>query len=326
MTRFRTLMLAAALQFLAVPFLALSFLSAPGCVFAQDARDYLLGPEDVVQIQAWQRPDLSGSYTVDSRGNIRLPLLGEITVKGRTTGDISSELQRRYSIVDPSITEVLLTVTGFNSLRVNVLGEVRNPARYGFQKMPTVWDAVLAAGGPTPQADMGRVQIVHRDETSGQSRTSTVDLSRGLEATDIKSLPALKPGDSIVIPSAATNAVIGDQVEVLGAVKTPGLYSARTANSVLTALAVAGGAAPGASLNKVRLARRNSGAVAVYELDVRRYLSEGTPDADLALLPGDVLSVPGGDGPGKGTNLIFQGLALLTTVTTFFLAINNSNN
>lgn len=296
----------------------------PGVLRAQDAKDYLLGAEDVIQIQAWQRPDLSGSYTVDSRGNIRLPLLGEITVKGRTTTDLSTELQRRYSIVDPSITEIIATITGFNSLRVSVLGEVRNPGRYGFQKMPTIWDAVLAAGGQTPLADMGRVQIVHRDETSGQSRTVTVDLSRGLESADIKALPALRPGDSIVIPSATPNAVVGDQVEVLGAVKTPGLYSARTANSVMTALGVAGGTVPGAGLNKVSLARRNAGAVAVYRLDVRRYLNDGAPDVDLALLPGDVLTVPGGEGQGRGTSLVFQGLALLTTVTTFYLAINNN--
>lgn len=312
-------------RFLSVALALLAF-AAPACLHAQDARDYLLGAEDVIQIQVWQRPDLSGSYTVDSRGNIRLPLLGEITVRSRTTADVSSELQRRYSIVDPSITEVLLTVTGFNSLRVNVVGEVRNPGRYGFQKMPTVWDAILAAGGQTPLADMSRVQVVHRDETAGQSRTVTIDLSRGLEGADVKSLPVLRPGDSIVIPATTGTAIIGDQVEILGAVRTPGLYPARNAGSVMTALALAGGTAPGASLNKVNLTRRNGEAVSVFRLDVRKYLTEGAPNADLALLPGDILTVPGGEGQSKGSAALFQGLALLTTVTTFFLAINNSNN
>lgn len=291
---------------------------------AADARDYQLGVEDVLQIQVWQHPDLSGSYTVDSRGNIRLPLLGEITVRGRTTVDISAELQRRYSIVDPTITEVLVSVTGFNSLVVTIVGEVKNPGKMGFQKMPTVWEAVLGAGGFAATADQSRVQVVHKDETPGAERTVTVDLSRGLERTPAASLPALKPGDTIVVPAATANAVIGDQVEVIGAVKTPGLYPSRSAGSVMTALAVAGGTVTGASLNKVQLARRTGEQVSVYQLDVKKYLSEGAPNADLPLLPGDVLSVPGGE-PGKGSAVVFQGIALLTTLTTLFLAFNKKN-
>lgn len=297
---------------------------AAGPLRAADTRDYQLGVDDVLQIQVWQHPDLSGTYTVDSRGNVRFPLLGEITVRGRTTVDISAELQRRYSIVDPSITEVLVSITGFNSLVVTVVGEVKNPGKLGFQRMPTVWEAVLAAGGFASTADMGRVQVVHKDEIPGRERTVTVDLSRGLERTPAASLPELKPGDTIVVPAVTANVVLGDQVEVIGAVKTPGLYPSRSAASVLTALAVAGGTVTGASLNRVQLARRNGAQVSVYQLDVKKYLSEGAPNADLELVPGDVLSVPGGE-PGKGSAVFFQGVALLTTLTTLFLAFNKKN-
>ncbi|NNF08513.1 MAG: hypothetical protein HKN21_17255, partial [Candidatus Eisenbacteria bacterium] len=246
----------------------LAIVAFPGSLLAQSNEDaqYEIGPDDTIQIQIWQRPDLSGTYVVDEQGKLNLPLIGLFTAEGKTAGALGKELERRFVIMDPGVSQVLVTVTGFNSRRFTVVGEVRAPGVYTFRKSPSLWDVILTAGGETPNADMSEVQIV-RELGGGEVETINVDLSGGLNGTPSNSIPALKPGDSIVISSVQTNAVVGDQVQVLGAVRAPGVYSLKSATTVVEAVSVAGGHMESADLRKVKLARRgNSGAV-VYGIN-----------------------------------------------------------
>ena len=200
------------------------------CLFAAvpaAAQDdsYQLGTDDKIQVQVWQRPDLSGTYTVDTDGYVTLPLLGAVRASGYTPQGLSTELERRYSLLDPCSSEVLASITEFSRLNVNVVGEFRAPGRQVFREKPTIWDAILAAGGQTPNADMSRVQIVRKASGDVAASTQTIDLSRGLEGTSLASLPDLRAGDSIVIPALSENYLPGgDQVHVLGAVARPGSY------------------------------------------------------------------------------------------------------
>ncbi len=281
-------------------------LAGPGVARAQEGGSdstgaYALGPDDAVQIQVWQRADLSGTYVVDGQGNIMIPLLGAVPAAGQTAAELGKELERRYAILDPGISEVLVTVVRYASHYLTVVGEVKNPGRYTFRDMPSLWDALLAAGGTTADADMAAVQVVRKSRSESQPKTLTVDLSKGLEDTPTAGLPELKPGDSVVVPSTkAKGGISGDQVQVLGAVQKPGIYALRSAGTVVEALSASGGASGGADLSAVRLARRTGDGVVVYELDVQGYLYQGYPAADLGLKPGDTVTVPARSGGAWG--------------------------
>jgi polysaccharide biosynthesis/export protein len=254
---------------------------------------YRIGREDVLQIQVWQKPDLTGAFTVDAAGKLTLPLIGEVDAAGRTPAELRAMLIESYRLLDSSISEVIVTVTQYNSRSVTVVGEVRSPGRYGFPTIPDLWAVILDAGGATPDADLGRVQIVHDKPDENGRGTMTVDLSRGVDRADKSLLPALRAKDTILVPSLAASGVTGDKFQVLGAVRLPGTYRLSAAESVVEAISVSGGGLPGADLSRVQLTRVTPGGALAYRLDLQSYLDTGRPAADLKLEPGDTVTVPG---------------------------------
>ncbi len=306
----------------AIAVLFFLLMSGSACAQAQDALGssevYRLGPEDVLQIQIWGRPDLTGSIRIDFSGLIQLPLVGEIRAEGRTVESLSQSLTERYQLLDPSIREVMVAVTEYNSRSVTVLGEVRNPGRHWFRLIPDLWTVILTAGGATSTADLALVQLVRRDELSGVTRTQTVDLSQGIKDTPRSTLPGLNPGDTIIVPPADATVVPSDRFQVLGAVRTPGTYRISTADRVVEALSIAGGALANADLSKVQLTRVTPDGVVSYDLDMEGYLYDARPMADLGLIPGDTITVPAKQSP---MNRVLEGLMRLAPIVSAALSI-----
>jgi protein involved in polysaccharide export with SLBB domain len=287
--------------------LLLGLVAVPATALSQTKDEYRLGPEDLVQVQVWGRADLTGQAEVDQSGNLRLPLLGTVEAANRTTAQLGTDLTKRYSIIDSRISEVLVSVAQYNSRRVSVVGEVRNPGRYGFQSLPGVWDAIIAAGGATANANLARVQVVRKQAVTGEPRSITVDLSQGIDTVHPDSLPQLRPQDTIIVPSTvgAAAANTGDSFQVFGSVRAPGAYRLTAAATVIEALAVSGGPLPDADLSKVSVARTRSGRLVAYELDLQNHLQHGKVAPDLRLQAGDTVMIPDKQGLVGG---FFNGL------------------
>ncbi|MCK4414029.1 MAG: polysaccharide biosynthesis/export family protein [Candidatus Eisenbacteria sp.] len=254
--------------------------------------EYRIGPGDVLRIQVWGRPELTGPVTVDATGRIQLPLIGRVEVAERTPAELGEYLTERYLLVDPSTPAVLAAVAQYNSRSIAVVGEVHGPGRYPFRSIPGVWSVLLAAGGPTPNADLTRVEIVRGEESTDGPQSVTIDLSRGIQKTPAEELPALQPDDTIVVPSVIASAAPGSRIQVLGAVRTPGTFPVSAAETVTQAIALSGGFLPNADLRKIRLTRTTSRGIVSYQLDLQGFLYDGQPRADLPMQPGDTITVP----------------------------------
>ena len=291
-----------------------------------DPEPYRIGVDDLLQVQVWSRPDLSGQVPVEPSGEIQLPLLGSVPAANRTPEELSADLSRRYGILDAKISEVIVTVAEYRSRAVTVVGEVKNPGRYSFQSIPNLWEILLAAGGPTAQADLAQVQIVRKDKQGDEPPTVTVDLSAGIEGTHMETLPVVRPHDTVLISSLGGEAsAAGESFQILGAVAKPGVYKIGSASSLLEALAVSGGPLPTADLSKVRLTRPTPKGVAAYELDVQGHLYHGEPIADMHLKSGDTITVPADRSVDVGTLVtrIIGLTSIITAVSTLILALND---
>lgn len=297
---------------------------AQGAAPKAEVEEYRLGAEDVVRVQAWGRADLSIEAAVDDGGRLSLPLVGNVDAAGRTSLDLGRYLTGRYQLIDPKITEVLVTVIQYNSMSVTVVGEVRNPGQHGFRAIPDLWKVLLTAGGMTPAADLARVQIVRYKETKAEDRIVTVDLSKGIERTPTETLPVLRPKDTVVVPSLTENVATGDRFNILGAVRAPGSYKVQSASTLLEALSLAGGELPSADLSKARLTRQSGNETVSYTLDLESYLREGRPRADLRLRPGDTISIPqkasGFSGVMEGISRFVPVISLAASVVSLLVA------
>ena len=116
--------------------------------------------------------------------------------------------------------------------------------------------ALAAAGGPTPDANLTRVQIIHATKTDKAPVEEFFDMSTA-RAGKMPRGPALQPGDIVVVPMAESFAVTGE-------VTKPGLFGRGDSRvksgkpiRLTDALAAAGGVKPSADLRAVCLLRRD---------------------------------------------------------------------
>src|SRR4029079_988936 len=172
--------------------LALAMLPA-----AVHAEDYTIGPADVLQISVWMHTELDKSVTVGPDGTLSFAPAGDIKAAGLTTKQLADRLGDRLSTYLRQTVTVTVTVTQYLSRSVYVVGAVGRPGRYGFQTMPSLVDLISQAGGALPGGDLSQVRITRRE---GEARRAlNADVSSALRNGVGTDLPALRPGDTVVI-------------------------------------------------------------------------------------------------------------------------------
>ena len=94
--------------------------------------DYIIDSGDSISIDFFPANELSGVFSVNEEGELLLPRLDETFVRGLTTSELKSLLEKRYSefLIDP---DIKVRIAVFKSIRVLARGELRNP---GFLKFP----------------------------------------------------------------------------------------------------------------------------------------------------------------------------------------------
>jgi protein involved in polysaccharide export with SLBB domain len=104
---------------------------------------------------------------------------------------------------------------------VKVIGAVVNPAPYMLSDGRYLVDAILAAGGPAPNANLGKVKIIRRQHMGG-AITLQVDFSRYLNEGDVRHNPLIKPDDTVSVPRQSNylRTIFTDPRLLLGLVTT----------------------------------------------------------------------------------------------------------
>ncbi|UCC73863.1 MAG: polysaccharide export protein [Gemmatimonadota bacterium] len=145
-------------------------------------------PGDVIVIEFWGQPELSGERIVDDNGLIHLPLLREVSVAQLSAEQIRERLTSLYG---QYYTDPLIVVNV--RLGVSVTGEVRGPQRYTVDPAFNVLDLLGVAGGLTYEAKRDAIEL----NRGGQRYI--VDLDDALLAGEPERL-RLQSGDWIYVP------------------------------------------------------------------------------------------------------------------------------
>lgn len=114
------------------------------------------------------------AYTVDEQGTIEFPILGKISVGGKTRREVADYIQDRL-IARELVSDPIVTVEYVN-MGVNVLGEVNKPGHIDITKDHyTIIDALANAGDLTINGDRRKVLVTR--QVDGVNQVYAVDLT-----------------------------------------------------------------------------------------------------------------------------------------------------
>ncbi len=85
-------------------------------------------------------------------------------------------------------------------IRVHIWGEIRNPGSYMVPDNTNIVELISLAGGPTEYADISKVRITHKNQSTNEKRIIKIDVNNYLKRNSAKSLSPLKPGDIVYVP------------------------------------------------------------------------------------------------------------------------------
>src|SRR5579871_559453 len=157
-------------------------------------KSYVIGPEDQVFINVWGNNQLTGSFVVAPDGRISFPLINEVMAAGLTRDQIQNEIVRRLKeggfLRDPTVT---VNVTGFNSKKYSIQGEVNKPGTSPLVVPTTVLEALVNAGGFRDFANKSNI-VVLRGEQRFKFNYNDVIKGKHREQNIL-----LEPGDLIIV-------------------------------------------------------------------------------------------------------------------------------
>ncbi len=183
-----------------------------GGVRRSSPESYKLGGGDRILVEILEVPDLTRGYEVFSDGSVNLPLIGLVSIRGRTLVEATNLIRNAYRRVlkDPIVTVSLVAARPLN---VGVIGEVTRPGNFTITltpgsgdtatvQYPTVTQAIRLAEGVTGVADIRNIRI-RPPQPDGPDQVLNVNLWKFLQEGDISQDIILQDRDTILIPTVA---------------------------------------------------------------------------------------------------------------------------
>jgi polysaccharide export outer membrane protein len=286
--------------------------------------DYRIGPEDVLNIDVLNVPELKETVRVENDGTIPVKLLGHVKAVGLTTQELRRELEAEWGKTYLENPHVTVFVREFHARPVSVIGAVEKPGLYQLSGPRTLIEVLSMAGGLARKINgsAGRTLLVTRkggfqdvEPTDGMRQVAPdqlqIDIRKLLYSHNTALNIQIKPFDTIAVSKAGIVYVVGEVKKQAGFT-----LEDRDQITVLEALALAEGLNPTAALKAARIIHRSpNGTLTETPIDLSRVMSGKAPDVELAA--NDVLYVPKSHGKVVAFRSTDSVIATLTGLIVF---------
>ena len=212
---------------------------------------YVLGPGDQLVLILTGDVEVAHSLEVTREGFVVIPQVGQLHVANLTLGQLDALLATRLSRVFGNVgkgpgagTRYSVSVSRLHLNQVFVVGEATLPGSYQVSSAGTALSALYAAGGPSSNGSMRRVEV-RRGGRTVDSLDVYDYLLRGDASHDVR----LKTGDIVFVP------VHGPRVRVVGEVARPATYEMKDQESLSDVIKSAGGFNAEAAQRRVMVER-----------------------------------------------------------------------
>jgi polysaccharide export outer membrane protein len=256
---------------------------------------YVIAPDDLLQIDIYDVPELSGPNRVGPDGTIKLPMLDmSIVAAGQTISQLSASIANKL-MQTQLVTEPEVTIQAAESRlhAVSITGSVRNPQLYPLFGTTNLLSVLSESGGLTE--DASDTAVVKRSaigetllpgNTDHPGETLTVNLKRLLGGDQNENVQ-LYPGDTVIVQRAGI-------VYVVGAVNRAGGFPVDANHGEITtlkAVALAENWTSVAKPDKAMIIRRDglTGNKQI-PINLNKIIRGRVPDQNM--LAGDILFIP----------------------------------
>jgi polysaccharide biosynthesis/export protein len=268
-----------------------------------DGEPYRVGPGDTLLVAVYGHPELAmshytstvmggdprrtGGLIVDNDGTIQFPLIGSVSVAGKSSNELRLFLEHELAtyVKDPRVT---VQVIFAGSIRYYMLGMFNQPGiKYGDRPM-NLLEALALGGGVTLDRASLRGAYVAR-----KGKRIPVNFKRLIRDGDMTQNIRLQSDDIVFIPDAQADqafvfALSGREANRGGAVP---FVNGRL--DILQALATAGFAYRDRTMGRLamtRVIRSDGDRGEVFTVNVRQIMNGRAAPFELA--PGDIVIIP----------------------------------
>ena len=213
---------------------------------APGARDYVLQPNDDIEVKFPYTPTLNELQKIRPDGKIQLQMIGTVEAAGQSPEELQRTLESRYarflrkpelSVIVRSVTtqnvrvatangpvvgraglgglQPTIVVRSYQAPQVFVSGEVGKPGVIGYRPGLSLLQALAEAGGTLPTGDGSHIVVLRRGPGApGQPdavRVLRLDLPKDFARQPDRDI-ALQPFDVVLLPKSDL-AVVGDNIQ-----------------------------------------------------------------------------------------------------------------
>jgi polysaccharide export outer membrane protein len=164
------------------------------------AADYAISPGDELEIHVWGEERLQRRVKVLPDGTVAFPLIGQLTIRGLSPGDveerITERLQGQYRGQVPRVTVSVMNPAG---LQFTVMGKVNSPGVFSPGRFVNVVEALALAGGPAPYANLKNIVVIRKSGDELQTFSINVKSVFKGRKFDVRDLQGIQTGDTIIV-------------------------------------------------------------------------------------------------------------------------------
>jgi polysaccharide export outer membrane protein len=193
--------------------------------------NYLIGIGDELAISVFGYSYYNEVLKVDGAGFINATGVGPINVKGLTFDKTKALIKAKFAgYFDMSNNQLTVSLSYSRIITVNIIGEVSKPGSYKMPAINTLFNALVAVGGPGQIGSVRNIQVKRNNRV-----VKSFDVYEFLSGPSSRDDYFLENNDYIFVPAS------GKVVSIRGEVKRPMRYELKPKENLTELLAFAGG-------------------------------------------------------------------------------------
>jgi protein involved in polysaccharide export with SLBB domain len=229
--------------------------------------NYVVGPEDQLNISVYGNSLVNWKLDVSPEGNINIPSVGILNVAGKTIEQATASIKSKLLANNYAIgrgTSLQVSLGNIRSIKVILVGEVFKPGTYTLPSLATAFNALSSAGGPNDVGSYRKIEIIRNNRV-----IRTLDIYDFLVKGSQKDNISLQDQDVIRVPAYQI------RVDLKGEVKTPALFEVLPGETLQDVIRFSGGFSDQAYTARIKVTQvsdQQRRITDVFENDYKNYI------------------------------------------------------